>query len=297
MMARGDGGSRLRTWLELALRSESQLSPATSWLLLSPMSLLYLFAFIIPVFGIARLSFFDPEFTLENYDLLITESLFISVLWRTVWISALVTLVSLLVGYPLAFVLAKSRGRIALLGLACVLIPLWLSILVRSYSWVVILARNGVLSTALRDIGLLHPDSRLIFNDFAVVVAMVHVLLPFMILPLFSALRGIPDQYVDAALSSGARPVRAFFDVTLPLSLPGVFSGCVLVFVVSLGFFVTPQLVGGPNSMMASMLITREATYGNNWGLASAISVVLLVFSMTVVAVFGRYTNRGEDQR
>ena len=288
-------------WLNGILRqllaSERDLSAAQSWLLLAPILALFVFVFLLPILGIARLSLFDPEFTLDYYRLLLSDSLFISVLWRTLWISAVVTACCLLLGYPVAALMTRTYGRTAAVIAVCVLVPLWLSVLVRSYAWVVLLARNGVITTILRDHGLIDPSTRLIYTDGAVIMAMTHVLLPFMVLPLYSALNAIPRDLAAAAQGLGASQISTYFRITLPLSLPGVFSGCVLVFVVALGFFVTPQLVGGPNAMMASMLISREATYGNNWGLASAISVVLFVLAVLVVAVFGRFTRNNAQRR
>lgn len=278
---------RLR-WLRLST-SEERLPAAVSWLLLAPMLLLYALVFVRPVFSVLSQSFFDPVFTLEHYAYIFQDNLFLGVLWRTVRVSLLVTLACLMLGYPVAALMARLSGWKVIAISACVLVPLWLSVLVRSYAWVVLLARNGLVSTTLRELRLIGPETQLMFNEGAVVLVTTHVLLPYMVMPLYAALRAIPPDYDIAAQSLGASPLRAFLEVRLKLSLPGVFSGSVLVFVVCLGFFVTPQLVGGANSMMASMLISREATVGDNWGLASALSVLLLVTAVCVVAAFGRF--------
>lgn len=277
--------------------SERDLTAAMSWLLLSPVLLLFLLVFAIPVLSMARLSVFDPGFTLENYRLLFSEPLFLRVIWRTLWISAAVALITLFLGYPVAALMVRLKGWKAFLIGACVLVPLWLSILVRSYAWVVLLSRNGIVTSFLREVGLIDESTKLMFTDGAVVLAMSHVLLPFMILPLFASLNAIPRDLAPAAHGLGASHTETFFRVTLPLSMPGVFAGSVLVFVLALGFFVTPQLVGGPNSMMASMLISREATYGDNWGLASALSTVLFVCALCVVAAVARFTASREARR
>ncbi|WP_422368709.1 ABC transporter permease [Pelagibius sp.] len=276
---------------------ERHLTAAMSWLLLSPVLVLFLAIFAVPVLGMARFSLFDPDFTFENYRLLFSEPLFLRVIWRTLWISAAVAAITLLLGYPVAALMVRLRGWKAFAIGACVLVPLWLSILVRSYAWVVLLARNGIVTSFLRELGLIDETTKLMFTDGAVILAMSHVLLPFMILPLYASLNAIPKDLAPAAHGLGASHMEAFFRVTLQLSMPGVFAGLVLVFVLSLGFFVTPQLVGGPNSMMASMLISREATYGDNWGLASSLSTVLFVCALCVVAVVARFTASREALR
>lgn len=274
-------------WLRLNT-SEERLPAAVSWLLLVPMLALYGLVFVRPVFSVLSQSLFDPGFTLEHYAYIFQDNLFTGVIWRTVRVSLVVTLACLLLGYPVAALMARLSGWKVIVISACVLVPLWLSVLVRSYAWVVLLSRNGLISSTLRDLGLIGHDTQLMFNEGAVVLATTHVLLPYMVMPLYAALRAIPSEYDIAAQSLGASPLRAFCEVRLKLSLPGVFSGSVLVFVVCLGFFVTPQLVGGANSMMASMLISREATIGDNWGLASALSTLLLAAAVAVVAIFGR---------
>lgn len=278
---------RLRLWFST---SERFLTPAVSWLLLLPVLVLFIGIFVVPILGMVRLSFFDKEFTLANYELLFSEPLFLKVIWRTIWISGAVAILTLLLGYPVAALMVRLKGWRAVLIAGCVLVPLWLSVLVRSYAWVVLLSRNGLIPVFLRDIGLIDESVRLMFTDGAVVLATTHVLLPFMILPLFASLNSIPGELAAAARSLGASEVRTFLRITLPLSMPGIFAGTVLVFVLALGFFVTPQLVGGPNSMMASMLVSREATYGGNWGLAAALATLLFVCAITVVAVFAKLT-------
>ena len=268
--------------------SERDLTPALSWILLSPVLVLFVIVFIVPVVSLVRLSLFDPEFTFEHYQTLLSEPLFVRVIWRTIWISAAVALITLLLGYPVAALMVRLKGWRAIAVAGCVLVPLWLSVLVRSYAWVVLLSNNGVITTVLRDLGLIDETTRLMFTDGAVVLAMSHVLLPFMVLPLYASLNSIPAELGSAARGLGASQIRAFMRVTLPLSAPGIFAGSVLVFVVSLGFFITPQLVGGPNAMMAAMLVSREATYGDNWGLASALATTLFACALAIVALFAR---------
>lgn len=269
--------------------SERELSGGLSWVLIAPTLLLFLLVFIIPIVGLLRQSLFDPQFTLEHYELLLSEGLFLRIIWRTIWISAVVAVATLLLGYPVAMLMTRISGVWAAIVAGLVLLPLWISVLVRSYAWVVLLSRNGVITSFLRDHGLIGETTRLMFTDGAVILAMTHVLLPFMVLPLYASLSSISPDLSNAAKNLGASDFRSFLRVTLPLSAPGIFSGTILVFVVALGFFVTPQLVGGPKSMMAAMLISQEASYGGNWGLAAALSSTLFVGALLVVIVFGRF--------
>ena len=155
---------------------------------------------------------------------------------------------------------------------ACVLMPLWTSVLVRSYAWIVLLQRNGIVNNALLDLGVDHQPLRMLYTEGAVIIAMTHVLLPFMILPIYSALRSIPPDLDAAALNLGAGTGAAFFAVTLPLSLPGVFAGSLMIFMLALGFYVTPALVGGPRTLMIATLIGQQATELLNWPFAGALS-------------------------
>ncbi|TWF43429.1 ABC transporter permease [Neorhizobium alkalisoli] len=285
---------RVREKLQLDA-TERDLSPGLSWLLLAPALLLLLCLFLAPVLGLAKLSLFDPQFSLRHYATLFGEDLYLKIIWRTVWTSALVTGLTLVLGYPIAMMMAKARGLwLAILSI-CVLLPLWISVLVRSYAWVVLLSRNGIVTTALREIGLIGPSTRLMFTDGAVILATTHVLLPLMILPLCASLNAIPKELASAAESLGAGRITAFRRITFPLSLPGAFSGAVLVFVMALGFYITPQLVGGPRSITAAMLIGQQVSYGGNWGLAAAMSVVLFLAALVVLLLGGRFLSENGE--
>src|SRR3989454_4650116 len=188
------------------------------------------------------------------------QRVFRGVLGRTLWISAMVTLICLVLGYPVAYVIAaQPPGRAALL-LFLVLLPFWTSLLVRTAAWVVLLQKEGVLNSLFLSLGIINEPLKMIFNRFAVYVAMVHVLLPFMVLPLYSVMRGIPPSYVRAASSLGARPLTAFRRVYLPQTLPGVGAGCLMVFIQALGYYITPALVGGADDQMISYFIAFYAS-------------------------------------
>jgi putative spermidine/putrescine transport system permease protein len=216
------------------------------------------------------------------------QRVFRDVLGRTLWISAVVTLVCLLLGYPVAYVIASQPSGRANMLLFFVLLPFWTSLLVRTAAWVVLLQKEGVLNSLLLSLGLVREPLGMIFNRFAVYVAMVHVLLPFMVLPLYSVMRGIPPTYVRAAASLGARPFTAFRRVYLPMTLAGVGAGCLMVFIQALGYYITPALVGGGEDQMISYFIAFYASKTVNWGMAAALSIMLLAATLLLYAVYNR---------
>jgi len=216
------------------------------------------------------------------------QAVFRNVLGRTLWISGVVTLVCLLLGYPVAYFIARQPpGRAAVL-LFLVLLPFWTSLLVRTVAWVVLLQREGILNNLLLSLGLVSEPVRMIFNRFAVYVAMVHVLLPFMVLPLYAVMKGISPSYLRAASSLGATPLTAFRRVYMPQTLPGVGAGCLMVFIQALGYYITPALVGGADDQMISYFIAFYASKTVNWGMAAALSVMLLAATLALYAVYDR---------
>ncbi len=260
-----------------------------SLMLVAPLLLLLLGAFAYPVGKLLWGSAFAPEFTLANYARLLSEPLYVRIFVRTFQIAFIVTGLAFLLGYPVAWAMSRVRGGVAFLITACVLIPLWTSVLVRSYAWIVLLQRNGVVNNALRDLGLTSEPLRLLYTEGAVIVAMTHVLLPYMILPIYAALRAISPDFTRASRNLGAGPWSAFLTVTLPLSLPGVFAGCIMVFILALGFYVTPALVGGPRTMMIATLIGQQTTELLNWPFAGALAAVLLAATLGLVIAFRRF--------
>ena len=250
--------------------------------------LVYLAVFYAyPVAAMMFRSIHEPDWTVENFVQIFESGVYLQVLWLTLKISIVVTLASLLLGYPVAYVLAQiDRARSNLL-MILVLVPFWTSILVRTYAWMVLLGRQGIINQFLIWIGAIDEPLRMLNTTFAVYVAMVHVLLPFMILPLYSVLREIDESLLRAAQGLGARPSGVFRQILLPLSLPGISAGCLLVFVLALGFFITPALVGGPQDLMIAVLIQQQVDLFN-WPFASALAVLLLATALTIFAVFVR---------
>jgi ABC-type spermidine/putrescine transport system permease subunit I len=243
---------------------------------------------LAPIAWLFWLSFRDADgMTLAHYARLIHPSYLIS-LRSTFELSFLVTLICILLGYPLAYVIAQTRGRVAALLLLLVLFPIWTSLLVRCYAWLVLLQRRGLINTWLTDLGVIDGPLRLVHNFLGTTIGMVHIMLPFMVLPLYASMRAINRDYMRAAANLGASPVKAFWQIYVPLSLPGLAAGIVIVFVLCLGFYVTPALLGGGRVMMWSMQIERNVTYYGDWGAASALGVVLLVMTLGILWGIGR---------
>jgi putative spermidine/putrescine transport system permease protein len=218
------------------------------------------------------------------------------ILIRTFMTSAIVTLACIAIGLPFAMVAASVQGwrRQALLG--AVLLPLWTSLLVRTAAWYIVLQDNGLINATLKGLGIVSSPIPLMFNRLGVVIAMTHVLLPFMVLPIFSVLIAIPKNLMPAAASLGAHPLRAFFHVLLPLSMRGVVSGALLVFMAALGYYITPALIGGANDQMISSVIAYYAAAAANWGMAGALGLVLLAMTILLYAVYIRLASDGEQR-
>lgn len=250
--------------------------------------LAYLGAFYAyPVAAMMFRSIHEPHWTTENFLQIFGTGIYLHVLWLTVRISLIVTVVSLLLGYPVAYALARVDRATSNLLMILVLVPFWTSILVRTYAWMVLLGREGIINQFLIWLGVIDQPMRLLNTTFAVYVAMVHVLLPFMILPLYGVMRGIDENLLRAAQGLGAKPSGVFRQVLLPLSLPGVSAGCLLVFILALGFFITPALVGGPRDLMIAVLIQQQVDLFN-WPFASALAVLLLVAALLIFTAFVR---------
>lgn len=245
-------------------------------LLIAPLLLFLGIFYVYPVAAMMWRSVAEPHFTTAHYAALFASDIYLLVFSITLRISLVTTCAALVLGYPVAYLLARLPPARANLLLIAVLLPFWTSVLVRTYAWMVLLGRNGVINQLLLALGVIETPLRLLNTTFAVDVAMVHVLLPFMILPLYATLRGIDPALVKAAASLGARPSAAFRQVLLPLSLPGVFAGSLLVFILALGFFITPVLVGGPRDLMIAILIQQQVDL-LHWPFASTLAVVLLV--------------------
>ncbi|MEM5382680.1 ABC transporter permease [Paraburkholderia phymatum] len=219
-----------------------------------------------------------------------SERLYVDVFVRTAWVSIAVSALCLLFGYPVAFFLANIPARYSNLFMIMVLLPFWTSILVRTTAWVVVLQAHGVINDVLKHLGLTDHGLPLIYNRFGVLVAMTHILLPYAILSLYSVMKGVPNIYMKAARSLGAGPIRSFFQAYFPQTLPGVGAAGMLTFILAVGYYITPAIVGGPDDQLASYYIANHVNNTLNWGLASALASILLAGVLLIYGVFVRMT-------
>ncbi|HSE48295.1 MAG TPA: ABC transporter permease [Terriglobales bacterium] len=248
-----------------------------------PATLLLLALFAAPLLRLLALSVAGGS--LAAYERVLTNELYLRVIFETFKIAAIVTLLTLALGYPVAYVMATSGRAWQLVGIAFVLLPFWTSILVRTYAWMVMLGRNGVVNRTLIGWGVIDSPLPLLNNLAGVLIGMVHVLLPYMILPVFNAVKNVDPNLVLAAVGLGAPRWRAFLRITLPLTMNGVAAGVTLVFTLSLGFFITPALLGGGRVVMVANLIEEQVRELLNWAFAGALSAILL--ALTLVAFWG----------
>ncbi|GHE03430.1 permease [Allgaiera indica] len=224
------------------------------------------------------------------------ERIYIKLFIRTAWMSALVTVLTLVLGYPLAYWISRMPASRANLMMIAVLLPFWTSLLVRITAWIVLLQSHGVVNSLLVESGMVAENARpqLINNALGTVIVMTQVLLPFMVLPLYSVMRSIPDSYMRAAVSMGAHPWRAFWRVFAPLTVSGVGAGVLLVFILSIGYYITPELVGGQNGQFISNRIAYNVQQSLNWGLAAALGTILTVVTLILFLIYGMITGKGK---
>jgi putative spermidine/putrescine transport system permease protein len=260
----------------------------TAGLLLAPAILTIVVLFIIPIGYVLLLSVTDPSVSLNHYRRLFTVPLYTNVMINTFKTSLIVTVACLLLGYPLAYVMARRNDVVAIIFLVAVGLSFWTGFVVRTYAWLVILGNKGPVTAMYALAGWGKPP-QLLFTSFSSTLGMTHVLLPYMVLALYGVMRKIDPSYLRAAEGLGARPFTAFRYVFLPLSLPGVVNGCVLVFTMCLGFYITPILLGTPKDMMISQLISQQIEDLLAWGFASAIAVVLLAVTLFLLGIYNRF--------
>ncbi|CAN5190380.1 ABC transporter permease [soil metagenome] len=232
----------------------------------------------------------DLERTVDNgiKPVAKSQAVYVNVLARTFYISALVTLITLALGYPVAFMLAHAPQRLANILLIFILIPFWTSLLVRTTAWFVLLQDNGPINDLIHYLNFADAPLKLIFSRFGTVTAMSHIQLPFTLLPIYGVMKGISPSYMRAARSLGGGPFYSFWRIYLPMTLPGIGAGCLLTFILSLGYYITPALVGGASDQMISGVIESAMNQENNWGKASALSTILLLVTMILFFVYNR---------
>ena len=263
------------------------------WMLLglsAPALLLVTVTMVLPVAWLFGLSFLDDagQLSLEHYRRMLEQPSYGRTFVMTFKVSALTTAICVVLGYPLAYVMSQLGRRAAAWAMAAVLLPFWTSLLVRTYAWLVLLQRKGLINQWGQSLGLWDEPLALVHNLTGTLIGMVHIMLPFLVLPLLAAMRSIDADLLKAAAGLGATPARAFFGVFLPLSLPGLVAGTVIVFILCLGFYVTPAVLGGGKVIMVSNHIANDIELFFNWGAASALGVVLLVLTLALLGLAAR---------
>ena len=279
------------TWVRrAALRSE----PLRGYSLLSPTLGIMVLALALPVGMLITISFwtqhyfeFDRTLTFLNYEEFFRKPVYRTVLWRSIGISAAVTSATVVLAYPMAYFIAFRVKRHKLIWLILITVPFWTSYLLRVFSWKIILGYNGVINSSLKSIGLIdQPLEFLLYNPTAVVITLAHAWAAFAILPIYVSLEKIDRSLLEAAADLGDGPLMRFLRVTLPLSLPGVIAASLLVFIPTVGDYVTPSLVGGPSGLMIGNIIQQQFGRTNNWPLGSALSVTSMITITVIVCVF-----------
>jgi len=273
------------------LKSEERRERRTFLGLSIPAVLIIFVVVFLPVLWLSSLSFYNAagELSMENYARIFESALYQRTFVVTFQISVAVTVICVLLGYPLCYWLTKVSDKTAAILMVFVLVPFWTSVLVRTYAWLVLLQRNGIINSSMMSMGIIDEPLQLAHNLTGSIIGMVHIMLPFLILPLYATMRSVNTDLVRAAVSLGSSPRGAFWRVFFPMSLPGLFAGIVLVFILSLGFFVTPALLGGGRVQMLAQRIESTITIYSNWGAASALGVVLLLMALVIIWLMNRF--------
>ena len=272
---------------EVVLKNLDRKENFTLFGLTAPYLLLVFFLIIIPVGWLFYMSFIgrDGSFSIENYERMLKSKSYIRIFITTFKISFLTTLICALLGYPLTYFMSQLSRKWAGICMIGVLIPFWTSLLVRTYAWLVLLQRKGLINNIAIDLGFISEPIKFVHNTSGTLIGMAHIMLPFLILPLYANMRAIDKDCLKAAANLGATPTRAFWTVFFPLSIPGLLAGLLIVFVICLGFYVTPAVLGGGKVIMAAMKISSNIELYFSWGAASALGVVLLVVTMLILYI------------
>jgi putative spermidine/putrescine transport system permease protein len=267
-------------------------------LLMAPLLVSFGIFYVYPLVQLLLSSFQENGgWSIKHYRDLLNNPIALTVFLRTGQLALTVTLLTLVLGYPFAFLLATRGGRIGTLLLAAVLFPFWISVLVRTYAWMVLLGRHGVLNNLLLWLGIRDTPLTLLYNQIGVHIGMVYVLLPLMTLPIYSSMVSFDRNLIRAAHSLGCKPVESLRRVYLPLTFPGVAAGIILVFMVSFGFFVTPAMIGGSRDITVAMLVHKAVTSELNWSSGAAMSTVLLLITIATFVTSGKLWQRSSGQR
>lgn len=258
---------------------------------LLPALILVVIFFVMPVLMLLMRSVLEPELGFQNYETLLGSTTYLRIFLNTFLVAGVVTVISIVIGYPVAWLLAIMPEKWSRLVLAIIILSMWTNLLTRTYAWMVLLQRTGVINKSLIGLGLIDQPLPLVNNLVGVTIGMTYIMLPFVILPLMGVIRTIDPAILRAAALCGATKLQCFTRVLLPLSLPGIAAGALMVFVMSLGYFVTPALLGGTSNMMLAELVAQFVQSLVNWGMGGAAALVLLVVTLALYAVQLRYLN------
>ncbi|MDY0883767.1 ABC transporter permease [Dongia soli] len=266
--------------------------------LCTPGLLLTMLLLFLPIGWLFWFSFIDADGnpTFEHYSRIWTEGAYVQIFVITFQISILVTVICVLLGYPVAYCLSQLPAKWSGLLLIGILLPFWTSLLVRTYAWLVLLQRRGIVNDTLIDLGIVQQPLPLMHNMTGTIIGMVHIMIPFLVLPLYASMKSIDGSYLRAAANLGASPTRAFWEIYLPLSLPGLLAGLVLTFILCLGFYITPAVLGGGRVQMIAQRIEASVHLYPTWGPASALGAVLLLLTTLILLashlLLGRWRRR-----
>lgn len=261
--------------------------------MVAPTVLWLSFFFVVPLLIVVAVSFASRtpygqvifDWTLGNYARF-TETLYLSIFLDTLIVALITTVLTILLGYPLAYFIAQLPQKWQQPGLILVMIPFWINFLIRSYAWVIILRTQGVLNTILLKFGLIEQPLQMLYNEVAVMLGMVYALLPFMVLPIYVSIEQLDHRLLEAASDLGASPFTAFRKITLPLTMPGIAAGTILVFISSLGMFVVPDVMGGAKSALIGNLIQNQFLSARDWPFGGALSIVLALLSLVLIVLY-----------
>jgi putative spermidine/putrescine transport system permease protein len=258
------------------------------WLLILPAFLLMTAFYVAPILQVLAISFTDPQPGLQNYERLFTSESVQRVILTTLRICTITTVLALLLGYVLSYRIALADERARRWWILAVLVPLWISVLVRAFAWVTLLRRQGLVNNALLETGLIAEPLQLVWNEFGIVVGMVHYMVPYAVLPMLASMREIDPRLLAAARGLGASRPTIFLRIFLPLSLPGLIAAGVLVFIFSLGFYITPAILGGGKTLMVAEWISLQILDLIRWGLGTMMATMLVVVILATLAIFSR---------
>ncbi|PHS78143.1 MAG: ABC transporter permease [Rhodospirillaceae bacterium] len=281
-LRRKDDADLAQNGAALLLAANKSWADAKTWQAVQKAGKIYTDGFYLTALDLERT--FEGEIQIRE-----ATQIYIQLYTKTLRMALVITLMCLVLGYPLAYFLANAPSKTSNMLMIFVLLPFWTSLLVRTTAWIALLQTNGVVNSFLMELHVISEPLDMLYTEFSTIIAMTHILLPFMILPLYSVMKGIDKSYMRAAMSMGAKPIPAFLKVYLPNTLPGLSAGALLVFIISVGYYITPALVGGTDGQMISNIIAFHMQQSNNWGLAAALGTMLLILILTLYWVYDRF--------